>query len=115
MAYPIGFEDGTAVKALGIQGIPHAVLVDPDGVIVWAGHPAGLDQKTVEKALAGARAFGAKLTDQLEPVQMLLDKHQKGRAEALLLCCRRAGARAARTSSRRRRRNGCSARRSARR
>jgi len=91
MAYPIGIEDGSAAKAFGIQGIPHAVLVDPNGVIVWAGHPAQLGQQTVENALAGARAFGAKLTDQLEPVQMLLDKNQKGRAEALLLVLQKSG------------------------
>jgi cytochrome c biogenesis protein CcmG/thiol:disulfide interchange protein DsbE len=91
MAYPIGIEDGSAVKVLGIQGIPHAFLVDPNGVIVWAGHPAQLGQQTVENALAGARAFGAKLTDQLEPVQMLLDKNQKGRAEALLLVLQKSG------------------------
>jgi len=91
MAYPIGIEDGSAAKAFGIRGTPHAVLVDPNGVIVWAGHPVQLGQQTVENALAGARAFGAKLTDQLEPVQMLLDKDQKGRAEALLLVLQKSG------------------------
>ena len=91
MAYPIGIEDGSAAKTFGIRGTPHAVLVDPNGVIVWAGHPAQLGQQTVENALAGARAFGAKLTDQLEPVQMLLDKNQKGRAEALLLVLQKSG------------------------
>jgi hypothetical protein len=91
MTYAIGIEDGTAVKALGIKGIPHAILLDANGVIVWTGHPAKLGAETVENALAGARAFGAKLTEQLEPAQMLLDKNQKGRAEALLLVLQQSG------------------------
>jgi thiol-disulfide isomerase/thioredoxin len=85
MAYAIGFDDGAAKKAYGVVGIPHAVLIDPDGVLVWAGHPGKLAAADVERALAGARPFGLRLTDQLEPVQMLLDQEQKSRALALLL------------------------------
>jgi peroxiredoxin len=37
----------------GVPGIPHAFVVDQQGVVVWAGHPmAGLDA-VVEKVLAG--------------------------------------------------------------
>lgn len=37
-----------------VGGIPHAILVDPNGTIVWRGNPAGLKPKVVEKALKGA-------------------------------------------------------------
>jgi len=38
----------------GVRGIPHAVLIDPSGTIVWRGNPATLKAKTVESSLAGA-------------------------------------------------------------
>lgn len=83
IAYPIGF-DGAAAKRYGVRGIPQAFLIDPDGTIVWAGHPAKVAAGDIERALVAARPFGAKLTDQLEPVQMLLDSERKGRAQLLL-------------------------------
>jgi len=91
MAYPIGFDDGGAAKAYGVRGIPSAFLIDADGVLVWSGHPAKLVAADIERALVGARAFGARLTDQLEPVQMLLDQDQKGRAVALLTVLQQSG------------------------
>ena len=39
---------------LGVSGIPRAFLIDPQGKIVWDGHPSSLDEKTIEKALSGA-------------------------------------------------------------
>lgn len=40
--------------ALGVRGIPHGVLVDPFGRIVWRGHPARLGAEEIEKAIEGA-------------------------------------------------------------
>jgi len=41
------------MEAFGIEGIPHAFIVDKAGVIAWHGHPmAGLD-KALDRMLAG--------------------------------------------------------------
>ncbi len=52
MEYNVGTDkDGKLNKALGVQGIPHAVLVDKGGTIVWEGHPASLTDADIEKLL----------------------------------------------------------------
>lgn len=39
--WPIGSDPSeTTATAIGIMGIPHALLVDPDGIVRWEGHPA---------------------------------------------------------------------------
>lgn len=38
-------------KAYGVQGIPHAFLLDGSGKIVWEGFPAALQPATIESAL----------------------------------------------------------------
>lgn len=38
-------------KQFGIKGIPHALLVDKTGKIVWEGHPMELEEKEIEKIL----------------------------------------------------------------
>ena len=56
-AYPYAYDKGGKVaRFFGVRGIPHAILVDPTGKVVWRDHPARLDAKTVEAALAGAEA-----------------------------------------------------------
>lgn len=48
MEYPIG-TGGTTSRTYGVKGIPHAFIINDEGMIVWEGHPmAGLD-KAVEK------------------------------------------------------------------
>jgi hypothetical protein len=42
----------------GVKGIPHAVLIDPEGAVVWRGHPGGLSSGKVKEALKGARKPG---------------------------------------------------------
>jgi thiol-disulfide isomerase/thioredoxin len=37
--------DATLSKTFGVTGIPHAVLVDKTGKIVWEGHPAQIGEK----------------------------------------------------------------------
>jgi hypothetical protein len=45
---------GKLARYFGVGGIPHAVLVDASGKIAWSGHPGALDDRTIEKAVAGA-------------------------------------------------------------
>lgn len=50
MEYSVALDKGGAInKALAIQGIPHAIIMSPDGIVRWQGHPAQLDEKTVQQ------------------------------------------------------------------
>jgi len=41
--YPIGTDtQGRMRDAVGVRGIPHCILVNPAGVVVWEGHPLAL-------------------------------------------------------------------------
>jgi len=91
MVYRVGLDAGAAMKAYGVTGIPHAFLIDKDGKVLWADHPSNLKESDIEKALEGATPPGGKLTGQLEPVQMLLDKGQAGRALATLVTLQQSG------------------------
>lgn len=85
MVYAIGIDaGGAAMKSYGVNGIPHAFLIDKDGKIVWAGHPAKMKPEDIEQALVGAAPVVGKLDGPLAPVQMLIDKGQRGRAIAAL-------------------------------
>jgi len=45
MKYLVG-SGSTSIRDFGVNGIPHAFLVDPNGIVRWAGHPmAGLDKE----------------------------------------------------------------------
>jgi len=37
-----------------VSGIPHAVLIDANGLVAWEGHPGALEEATLEKAMQGA-------------------------------------------------------------
>lgn len=41
------------MNAFGLRGFPSALLVDPDGVVVWKGHPGALNDAAIEPYLAG--------------------------------------------------------------
>ena len=44
MAYPVAVDTkGTTSNAIGVQGIPHVLVLSPDGVVRWQGFP--LDDK----------------------------------------------------------------------
>ena len=43
--------NGKYAKPFGIQGIPHAVLADKTGKIVWEGHPMSLKEAQIEELL----------------------------------------------------------------
>eukprot|EP00766_Chilomastix_caulleryi_P002313 gnl/Chilomastix_caulleri/33.p2 GENE.gnl/Chilomastix_caulleri/33~~gnl/Chilomastix_caulleri/33.p2 ORF type:complete len:67 (+),score=19.27 gnl/Chilomastix_caulleri/33:314-514(+) len=47
-AYPIATDEKNTVarpvmEALGVGGIPHAVVYKADGSLMWHGHPAQID------------------------------------------------------------------------
>ena len=53
--YGYAYDKGGKLQSwFGVDGIPHAVLLDPSGTIVWRGHPAGLEESSLETALAGS-------------------------------------------------------------
>lgn len=53
--YPYGYDPKGKVRRLfEAPGFPHAILIDPQGVVVWKGHPGTLSKALVEKHLAGA-------------------------------------------------------------
>jgi AhpC/TSA family len=53
--YAYAFDKGGKLKRwFGIEGIPHAVLINPNGQIVWRGHPGELSEATLQASLAGA-------------------------------------------------------------
>ncbi len=53
--YAYAYDKGGKMKrALGVRGIPNAILVDPSGKIIWQGHPSSVTDELVEKAIEGA-------------------------------------------------------------
>ena len=76
MKYPVA----VAEERYGVNGIPAAFLLDPGGKVVWAGHPAALEESTIEQALVGARP--AMLAAGLEEVGRLTEQGQFGNAYA---------------------------------
>ena len=56
--YGYAYDKGLKLfSELGFRGFPSAALVDPTGNIVWSGHPASLDAKTIEPFLEGSLAM----------------------------------------------------------
>lgn len=56
-SYPYAYDKGGKLKRwFGVSGIPHAVLVDATGTVVWRGHPATLRESEIEEHLAGTLA-----------------------------------------------------------
>jgi thiol-disulfide isomerase/thioredoxin len=52
MDYAVGIDaKGALLKQLGIEGIPHAFVVDKAGKVVWEGHPMELKDSVIEKVL----------------------------------------------------------------
>lgn len=55
MRYAYAYDKGGKLaRHFGVEGIPHSVLVDPTGVVVWSGHPAALEETHLQRATAGA-------------------------------------------------------------
>lgn len=59
MDYAVGLDAGGKYSGqFGISGIPHALLVNSAGKIVWEGHPMELQGAEIEKILPTAAATG---------------------------------------------------------
>jgi thiol-disulfide isomerase/thioredoxin len=39
------------INAVKPQGIPHAIVMSPDGIVRWQGHPGGLDNTILEQII----------------------------------------------------------------
>ncbi len=56
--YPIGIDTKRrTIDTIGVQGIPHGMLVNPEGTVVWQGHPGefmgNAGEKKLENLLSG--------------------------------------------------------------
>lgn len=55
VGYAYGYDPERRLQQLfQFQGIPFGALIDPQGNVVWTGHPMRLTDAEIEKALAGA-------------------------------------------------------------
>mgnify|MGYP001617325885 FL=1 len=53
--YAYAYDKGGALsRYFGVSGIPHAVLIDASGTVVWDGHPGSVDTALIETATKGA-------------------------------------------------------------
>ncbi|MEY4484496.1 MAG: hypothetical protein RL693_1948 [Verrucomicrobiota bacterium] len=47
--YTVAFDnDGKLNKSFGIEGIPHAMIVNKEGKIVWEGHPMSMPESELD-------------------------------------------------------------------
>jgi len=57
MDYAVALDRSASIKgSLAVRGIPHAIIMSPDGVVRWQGHPAGLDVLTLQQIVAASAA-----------------------------------------------------------
>ncbi len=82
--YAYGYDkSGKLSTYFGVSGIPHAVLFDATGKVIWDGHPAERSAETIEKALVGALPkLPWEWDAALQPAAQLLAKRQFGKALA---------------------------------
>jgi cytochrome c biogenesis protein CcmG/thiol:disulfide interchange protein DsbE len=53
MDYAVGIDTaGTMSKAMNVRGIPHAIILDPKGIVRFEGHPGYLNEKNVAGLIA---------------------------------------------------------------
>lgn len=80
--------------AYGVRGIPHSVLVDPQGKVAWSGSPYSISKGAIKDALKGAkkgaRSFLAVPVDEppagrLAPHAKAMEQGNPGKALAPLL------------------------------
>lgn len=80
-AFPYAYEKGSVSRFFQIAGLPHAVLVDATGKVVWRGHPAGLQSSVVESAVRGALPMPMwEWTGEAKPVRTALMAKQYAKA-----------------------------------
>ena len=53
--YPYAYDKGGKLaRWFDVGGIPTAALIDPNGTILWRGHPGTLTEKEIERAIEGS-------------------------------------------------------------
>jgi cytochrome c biogenesis protein CcmG/thiol:disulfide interchange protein DsbE len=53
LEYAVGIDPaGTMSKAMSVRGIPHAIIMDPKGIVRFEGHPSYLNEKNLAGLLA---------------------------------------------------------------
>lgn len=79
MDYHVGIADVVTYASYmeGVDGIPHAFLVDAGGMVVWHGHPSGMDG-VLAQVLAGT--FDAKKAAAIAKAEGDLQRLLQGRA-----------------------------------
>lgn len=78
MDYRVGIADVATYGSYmeGIDGIPHAFVVDAKGMVVWAGHPGSMDA-TLAQVIAGT--FDAKKAGAISKAEAELQRLLQGR------------------------------------
>ena len=84
--YPIASVKGEdADRIYGVKGFPSGALVDPDGVVIWTGHPASVPRDLIEEHL-GRTAFLPRLeAKEHKKFDKLIADGAYGKAHAAIL------------------------------
>lgn len=80
--YAYGYDKGGKISSFfGVRGIPHAVLIDPNGTVVWSGGPGGLSDSMIEQHLQGALELPLwKWPEQAKKARQAVQKRQFAKA-----------------------------------
>lgn len=78
--YKVGIGGG---GAYGVSGVPHAYLIDVNGVVRWEGSPSGLSKKTIEGYLKEVKPLDEAEIDRR--AQKMLDLGESLAADKLFL------------------------------
>lgn len=86
--YGYAYDPGSKLfAALSLEGYPSAVLVSPEGKIVWEGHPMGLEPSVIEEHLRGAsrdpvsvQALARQWPESAKPIADAVAKNKLGKA-----------------------------------
>ena len=82
--YPYAyFKDDVLSRATEHSAYPHAALIDPQGVVVWTGHPSSLSNGEIEKHIKGASKFiSYGWSEEFMPVAKAVGKREFAKAVA---------------------------------
>jgi cytochrome c biogenesis protein CcmG/thiol:disulfide interchange protein DsbE len=59
--YPIGLDpQRRTAQQVGVRGVPHSLLMSSDGIVRWQGHPAALNDDTLQQILHANNAMFAR-------------------------------------------------------
>ena len=81
ISYPVGI---AKQHPYGGGGIPHAYLISPDGMVVWDGHPASLQDNQIENLLRRSSKFYVRKVDAaVRPAAKAFKAGKMAQAESL--------------------------------